>query len=110
MPVATRERIRAVSEDLGGQAKLARLIGVSPSRVSRWLKTEEPDDESRRKIEGVEFVLTRLLDIYDRDAARKWLEGLNAHLGDRRPGGLLARGRVTEVLRAIEAEEAGSYA
>ncbi|HEX9122484.1 MAG TPA: YdaS family helix-turn-helix protein [Actinomycetota bacterium] len=110
MPVAVREKVRAVSRDLGGQAKLARVLGVSPSRVSRWLHTEEPDPSNRRKVEAVEFVLGRLLGIYGRDTALKWLQGVNAHLGNRRPMDLLAQGRVAEVLEAIEADETGAYA
>ncbi len=110
MPVAVRDKVAAVSRDLGGQAKLARVLGVSPSRVSRWLRTEQPDAVNRRKVEGVEFVLTVLLELYDRDGAIAWLQGFNAHLGDRRPMDLLAAGRVSEVLQAIEAESSGAYA
>jgi transcriptional regulator with XRE-family HTH domain len=110
MPVAVREKVRAVSKDLGGQAKLARLLGVSPSRVSRWLRTDEPDATNRKKVEGVEFVLGRLLDLYERETALKWLEGFNAYLGNRQPVDLLGRGRVAEVLEAIEAEDTGAYA
>lgn len=110
MPVEVREKVRAVSRDVGGQARLARLIGVSPSRVSRWLDREEPDIVNRRKVEGVEFVLSRLLGIWERDTALKWLEGVNAQLGDRRPIDLLGAGRVAEVIQALEAEETGAYA
>jgi uncharacterized protein (DUF2384 family) len=110
MPVTVREKLRAVTEDLGSQARVARLLGVSPSRVSRWLKTEEPDEANRRKLRGVEFVLARLLDDFDRETALKWLQGVNAHLGNRRPIDLLAAGRATDVVAAIEAEESGSYA
>jgi len=110
MPVAVRDKVRAVSRDLGGQARLARMLGVSPSRVSRWLRTEQPDPENRRKVEGVEFVLGRLLDIYERDTAVKWLQGFNAHLGNRRPIDMLGAGRVAEVLGAIQAEETLAYA
>lgn len=110
MPVAVRDKIRAVSRDVGGQAKLARLIGVSPSRVSRWLHDEEPDADNRRKIDGVEFVLSRLMARYERETALKWLNGFDAHLGNRRPVDLLAQGRVMEVIRAIEADETGAYA
>jgi len=78
--------------------------------VSRWVASEEPDAANRRKIEGVEFILSRLLDRWERDTALKWLEGVNAFLGDRRPVDLLAHGRVAEVLEAIEAEESGAYA
>jgi len=110
MPVATRQRLAAMTKDLGSQARVARLLGVSPSRVSRWLKTEEPDQANRRKLEGVEFVLGRLLDLYQRDVAVDWLQGENAHLGNRRPIDLLATGRIAEVLEAVQADEAGSYA
>lgn len=110
MPVEVRDKVRAVSRDVGGQAKLGRLIGVSPSRVSRWLRTEDPDPVNRRKVEGVEFVLARLLSMWERETALKWLQGTNAQLGHRRPIELLAAGRVAEVLEAIEAEETGAYA
>jgi len=110
MPVAVRDKLQAVTRDLGSQARVARLLGVSPSRVSRWLRTEEPDAGNRRKLEGVEFVLSRLLGLYPRDTAIKWLHGINPDLRDRRPIDVLAEGRITDVLQAIDADEAGSYA
>jgi uncharacterized protein (DUF2384 family) len=58
----------------------------------------------------VEIVLARLLRIYSRETALKWLTGFNAHLGDRRPLDLLRTGRLSDVLDAVDAEEAGSFA
>ncbi len=110
VPVATRTKLEAVARDLGNQARVARALGVSPSRVSRWLRTEEPEAENRRKLEGVEFVLSRLLGLYRRETAIAWLQGINPQLGDRRPIDLLAAGRITDVLAAIDADEAESYA
>jgi transcriptional regulator with XRE-family HTH domain len=110
MPVDVKAKLRAVTDDLGSQARVARLLGVSPSRVSRWMNGERPDPDNRRKLEGLEFVLARLLMLYERDTAIKWLNGLNPHLGNRRPIDLLAEGRVTDLVRAVDAEEAGSYA
>ena len=55
-------------------------------------------------------MLGRLLDVYERETAIKWLQGFNAHLRDRRPIDLLSAGRITEVLAALEAEETGAYA
>ena len=110
MPVSARTRLMAITEDLGSQAEVARTLGVSRSRISRWLKDEEPDLANLRKLEGVEFVLARLLQSFEPATARKWLKGFNAHIGNRRPIDLLRRGRVTEVLAAIEAEETGAYA
>jgi hypothetical protein len=89
---------------------VARALDVDRSRVSRWLTDEEPDRDNLIKLEAVEFVLSRLLLSYHRQTAVKWLFGINAHLGDARPIDLLKRGRVAEVLRAIEAEETFAYA
>lgn len=110
MPVAARDKVKALASDLGGQARLAHLLGVSRSRVSRWLRDEQPDGANRRRIDDAEFVLSRLLELYDLGGALRWLEGINAHLGDRRPVELLRAGRVAEVLAAIEAESGLAYA
>lgn len=111
MPVPVTTKLRAVIEDLGSQARVARALGVSPSRVSRWLKQgEEPDAENRRKLETLEFVLARLLSFLHPETAVKWLNGSNPFLNDFRPLDYLARGRVHEVLSSIDAFQAGSYA
>lgn len=110
MPVPVREKLKAVARDLGSQARVARVLGVSPSRVSRWLRTEEPDADNRQKVEGLEFILTRLLQLYDPETASEWLLGMNPFLRNWRPIDRIAQGRITEVLRAIDAEQAGSYA
>jgi transcriptional regulator with XRE-family HTH domain len=110
MPVDVKDKLRAVTQDLGSQARVARLLGVSPSRVSRWMNGEQPDRENRRKLEGIEFVLARLSMLYYPDVAWDWLHGMNRFLRDHRPVDLLSQGRITEILSAIDAEEAGSYA
>ncbi len=109
MPVPVREKLRAVTKDLGSQARVARALGVSPSRVSRWLRAEEPDAENRRKVEGLEFVLARLLSWHDPETAIDWLHGMNPFLNDFRPIDYLARGKLREVLGALDAYIAGSY-
>jgi hypothetical protein len=110
VPVPVREKLRAIKEDLGSQARVARALGVSPSRISRWLKTEDPDPENRRKVEGLEFVLARLLSFLHPETASKWLTGMNPLLNDFRPIDYLASGRITEVMAAIDAFQAGSFA
>lgn len=110
MPVSVREKLRAVTKDLGSQARVAEVLGVSRSRVSRWLRTENPDPENRRKVEGLEFVITRLLQVYLPKTAVDWLLGMNPFLGDWRPIDYIAKGRISEVLRAIDAEESLGYA
>lgn len=111
MSIRVSDRLQAVAERLGSQAAVADLLGVSPSRVSRWLRRGEiPERDNRRKLEAVEYILTRLADLYEPETAVKWMRGANAHLGHRRPIDLLEAGRVTEVLQAVEAAETGVYA
>jgi transcriptional regulator with XRE-family HTH domain len=109
MPVPVRTKLRALREDLGSQARVARALGVSPSRVSRWLKTEDPDPENSQKIEGLEFVLAYLLSFLHPDAAVAWLHGHNGFLNDFRPIDYLARGRIPQVIGAARAFRAGSF-
>jgi transcriptional regulator with XRE-family HTH domain len=109
VPVPVREKLKAIREDLGSQARVARALGVSPSRVSRWLKTEDPDPQNRQKVEGLEFVLAYLLSFLDPDVAVDWLNGHNGFLHDFRPIDYLARGRISEVIEAARAFKAGSF-
>ena len=110
MAITAADRVRSLVEDFGGQAEVARALGVDRSRVTRWLRDAAPDATNQRKLESVEFAMARLLQTLHRETAVSWLYGMNAHLGDRRPIDLLADGRVSEVLAAIEAEETGAYA
>lgn len=109
MPVPVREKLRAIRDDLGSQARVARALGVSPSRVSRWLKTEDPDPENRRKVEALEFVLAYLVSFLHPDVAVDWLNGHNAFLRNFRPIDYLGRGRIEEVIQAARAFKAGSF-
>ncbi len=109
MPVPVREKLRAIRDDLGSQARVARALGVSPSRVSRWLKTEDPDPENRRKVEALEFVLAYLVSFLHPDVAVDWLNGHNAFLRNFRPIDYLARGRIEQVIQAARAFKAGSF-
>jgi transcriptional regulator with XRE-family HTH domain len=110
MPVALSARLHALQEDVGSQAAVADLLDVHRSRVSRWLRGGQPDSANRAKVIGLEFVLSRLLEVYERDTALEWLRGFNAHLGNRRPIDLLREGRALEVAAAIEQAATGSYA
>ena len=58
---------------MGSHAQVARALEVGPSRISRWLKDEEPDRDNHIKLEAVEFALSRLQATYQRPTARKWL-------------------------------------
>ncbi len=110
MPVATAEKVRALSSDLGSQRRLADLLGVSPAQVTRWLKGGGIDSINADRVDLLELVMSQLLRLYSPRAASLWLVGLNPHLGDRRPIDMIRRGRTQELLDAISQERAGSYA
>lgn len=110
LPDLTRAKLQRLTREFGGQSEVARLLHVDRSRVSRWLRGEEPDPMNGARLEALEYVLGRLLRTFKPATAVKFLLGINAHLGNRRPIDLLMQGRVADVVAAIEQDELGSYA
>jgi hypothetical protein len=106
----TGAKLQRVIEELGGQSAAARVLGVHRSRVTRWLAGDAPDSGNRAKLDALEFVLARLHQTFPPGTARKWLTGINAHLGHRRPLDLIASNRIAEVIAAIEQADVDSYA
>lgn len=106
----TQAKLARLISIIGSQSAVAGLLGVHRSRVTRWLAGDEPDPHNRAKLEGLEFVVSRLLDRMPLATARKWLKGTNAHLGNRRPVDLVVDNRIAEVLAAIEQAAVDSYA
>lgn len=110
MPVATIDKVRALADDLGAQARLADLLGVSRSRVTRWLQGEGVDPLTADRIDYLELVMSMAFRLYEPEAVRAWLAGPNPHLGNRQPLWLIRQGRFDEVVAALRQEWAGSYA
>lgn len=110
MPVRTSEKVVALSHDFRSQRRLAELLDVSPAQITRWRNGKGIDDANAGRVDLLELTMANLLRLYSPEAAEDWLLGVNPHLGDRRPVDLIRRGRTRELLDAIEAERAGSYA
>ncbi len=110
MPVATAVKVQALSVDFRSAAQLADMLGVSRSRVTRWLRGAGIDPQNAEKVDLLELVWSNLLRLYERDAALSWLFGLNPNLGDRRPIDLIRAGKTEELMRAIRAERTDSFA
>ncbi len=110
MPVATAVKIQALRKDFQTGSALAELLGVSRSRITRWLKGAGIDPVNAEKVDLLELVWSNLLRVYEPEAARAWLWGVNPLLGDRRPIDLVRAGRAEELMRAIRAERADSFA
>jgi uncharacterized protein (DUF2384 family) len=110
MPVATAEKVTALSRDLGSQRRLADLLGVSAAQITRWRRGAGIDLLNAERVDLLELVMSSLLRLYEPSAAEQWLLGLNPHLGDRRPIDLIRAGRARDVLDALASERSGSFA
>jgi uncharacterized protein (DUF2384 family) len=110
VPIATAEKVEALKTDFRTGAALADLLGVSRSQVTRWLRGAGLDPLNAERVDLLELVWANLLRLYEPEAARAWLLGLNPSLGDRRPIDLVRAGKAEELMRAIRAERADSFA
>ena len=82
-----------------------------PIHSARKVEALRADFRSAAQVADLlDLVWSALLRIYERDAALSWLFGVNPHLGDRRPIDLIRAGRAEELMRAIRAERADSFA
>jgi hypothetical protein len=110
MPVAITDKVAALRDDFRSAAKLADLLGVSRSQVTRWLRGSGIDPLNAEKVDLLELVWSNLLRLYEREAALAWLFGVNPLLGDRRPIDLIRAGKAEELMRAIRAERSDTFA
>ena len=108
-PPAVGERL-AWMVDLFGNNRVAEMLGVSRSQPSRWRRgLEGLDDENRRHVADLDYVLSRLLYLYVPDVAVVWLESPHPLLGTRPMDAMRLRGPAS-VIPAIDLEEEGGYA
>ena len=110
MPVGSAKKIEALRADFRSAAQLAHMLGVSRSQITRWLRGAGMDPLNAEKVDLLELVWSNLLRLYEREAALAWIFGLNPLLGDRRPIDLIRLGRTEELMRAIRAERADTFA
>jgi len=110
MPVGSAKKIEALKADFRSAAQLADLLGVSRSQITRWLRGAGMDPLNAEKVDLLELVWSNLLRLYEREAALAWIFGLNPLLGNRRPIDLIRLGRTEELMRAIRAERADTFA
>jgi uncharacterized protein (DUF2384 family) len=103
--------LQNLADHLGNQARVAELLDVDKSSVTRWLQKEDlPGPANEERITALRYVIVRLMRFLKGPVAIDWLMGVNAHLGNKRPVDLLRHGRVTEVLSAIEQADHGAFA
>ena len=105
-----RQRYHVAKVAFPDDADLARSLGVHRSAVVRWKRGEAPAAKNWEQLVGLDTVVSLLEGFLEVASIAKWLRGINAHLGDRRPIDVIRLGRLSEVVAAIEAEKAGAFA
>jgi len=110
MPIQSARKVEALRADFRSAAQVADMLGVNRAQITRWLRGAGIDPLNAERIDLLELVWSSLLRIYDHEAAVSWLFGINPRLGDRRPIDLIRAGRAEELMRAIRAERADSFA
>lgn len=104
-------RLESARRAFASDAQVAEALGVDRSQVKRWREGEtEPGPENAARIVGLDAVVELLSGYLEPSSIAKWLWGINAHLGDRRPIDLLRQGNLSDVIASIEALKSGSYA
>src|SRR3989441_1866353 len=103
-----KQRYHVAKVAFPDDADLARSLGVHRSAVVRWKRGEAPAARNWEQLVGLDTVVSLLEGFLDLSSIPKWLRGINAHLGDRRPIDVIRLGRLSEVVAAIEAEKAGA--
>ena len=104
-------RLESARRAFRSDAQVAEALGVNRAQVRRWREGRtEPGPENADRIVGLDAVVELLSGYLQPTSIPKWLNGFNAHLGDRRPIDLLRQGNLSEVVGAIEALKSGAYA
>lgn len=80
------ERVAHLSDQLGSQNRLARILGVSQAQPSTWRRGhEQPSPEMAHRLLALDYVVSRLADELTDWQIEQWLTSANAHLGGARP-------------------------
>ncbi|HEX8694663.1 MAG TPA: hypothetical protein VF746_19720 [Longimicrobium sp.] len=103
-------RLHSARRAFESDAELADFLGVDRAQPARWRAGQVPDPENRERLVALDVVIELLSGYLSLSSIPKWLHGVNAHLGNRRPIAVLREGSLSEVVAAIEAEKSGAFA
>jgi hypothetical protein len=109
----TQAQVRAgfLIDAFGSASALADILGVSRSQPGKWRDGEEvPGPEASALIIDVDHVLARATLVWEPGVARRWLVGTEPFLGGARPIDVLRQRGSRDVVEALDAVVAGSFA
>ena len=106
-----QQRTEFLIAALGGGSKVASLLGVNRSQPTQWKNgAESPSPEVGRLLIDLDYVVARASMLWASDLVIVWLSSPNAFLDNARPIDVLAERGSRDVVNALDAELAGSYA
>src|SRR2546429_9185081 len=95
-----KQRYHVAKVAFPDDADLARSLGVHRSAGGRWKRGEAPAPQNWEQLVGLDTGVALLEGFLDVASIPKWLRGMNAHLGERRPIAGIRQGRPSEVVPA----------
>lgn len=106
-----RVKIAVLTDAFGSKSMAAEFLGVARSQPGKWLSGKErPNPRARRLIQDFDYVWDRLTDERSPEIANLWLNSPNSFLGGSTPITWLKTRGPEDVVGAVDAEEAGSFA
>lgn len=83
-------------------ADIANVLDVRPETVSRWNQGKAfPHPATEKLLLELEFIVDQLADFYEPREARLWMFSRQKLLGGEAPAELIQKGRVDEVIAAV---------
>lgn len=109
--VAIQAKAAAVVDLAGSKAAAARLLDVARTQPGAWMSgAETPSEDSWQRLVDLEYVMSRVALVWHPAMVMDWLHSSNAFLDGARPVDVLRTVGPHDVLAAINAEAAGSFA
>lgn len=104
-------RVKTAARVFGSKSKLALYLGVDRSRPGRWESGKDvPAESALRRIQDLDYVLSRAQRVWTEPVARTWLRSPNAMLNGATPLDVLKMEGPAPVISALDAASSGSYA
>ena len=107
--VEARDIVRALREYGFTQAAIAEVIGATERSVRNWGRTSAIRPQSEERLQELRQIVLLLKDTLTARGVGQWFRARNRVLGGRRPGDVLAEGKIDAVKGAAEAYLEGAY-